>query len=53
MKLLLEVNDETYIIITPTKSPLLGEVCSGFRRLLLSAGYPPDAITPKDEWNVE
>lgn len=51
MKLLLEINDETYIIITPTKSPLLGEVCSAFRRILISAGYPPEALTVKDDWD--
>ena len=53
MKLLLEINNETYIIITQTQSPLLGEVCSAFRRILISAGYPPEALTVKNPDDYE
>jgi len=51
MKLFLEINKEWYIAITPTESPDLGEVCSAFRRVLLSAGYPPESLTVKDKWD--
>jgi hypothetical protein len=51
MKLALEINKETYIIITQNESPLLGEVCSAFRRILIMAGYPPEALTVKDEYD--
>jgi hypothetical protein len=51
MKIALEINNETYVIITQTQSPLLGEACSAFRRILIMAGYPPEALTVKNKYD--
>lgn len=49
MKICLEINGETFIIITKTQNPLLGEVCSVFKRLIIMAGYPANSLKTQED----